>query len=85
MIVRDVNAMILARNTPVLMKHNVLLTFIVIHKQARQSSEESVDQVSYHSEHCWLHVFHIWMVLRSCVIYGCFNYKFIVYLMMLFL
>jgi hypothetical protein len=46
MTVRDVNAMILARITPVLMKHDVLLTCTAIHRQARQSSEESADQVS---------------------------------------
>jgi hypothetical protein len=46
MTVKHVDAMILARITPVLMKHDVLLTCITIHKQARQSSEESADQVS---------------------------------------
>jgi hypothetical protein len=46
MTVRYVDAMILARITPVLMKHDVLLTCIAIHKRGRQSSEESADQVS---------------------------------------
>jgi len=44
--VRDVSAMILARITPVLIKHNVLLTFIKIHRQERQNTEEYADQVS---------------------------------------
>jgi len=44
MCVRDVSAMILARITPVLIKHNVLLTFITIHRQARQNTEEYADQ-----------------------------------------
>jgi hypothetical protein len=46
MTVRYVDAMILARITPVLIKHDVLLTCIAIHRQGRQSSEESADQVS---------------------------------------
>ena len=49
MSVRDVNATILARIIPVLTKHNALLTFIAIHKQARQNTEEYADQVSCHS------------------------------------
>jgi len=65
MTVRDASAMIHVRVTPVLMERNVLLTFIAIHRQARQSSEEFVDQVSYHNLTSIVSYI-CWKVLRLC-------------------